>query len=125
MSGSVHINLVVKLETIPAPEFQSKKWISNDKNKQSHFSICRSSGWQLLFLPIRVLQPYQMREEVQRSKRLDSCLIYGRGQTELLIQAREEIVRALKVNSQDYLALKELARCQMAEGYINSRNVAE
>ncbi|BBI99900.1 hypothetical protein FGKAn22_15930 [Ferrigenium kumadai] len=45
------------------------------------------------------------------------------GETSILIQAREKLVHALKVDPQDYLALKELARSQIAEGYINNRNV--
>jgi len=45
------------------------------------------------------------------------------GQPSLLIKARKELEHALSVDHNDYQALKQLARCQMDEGYINSQNV--
>lgn len=77
-------------------------------------AIFISSCWGAAILPDEGGSP-----EVKEARELlDS---WG-GLTSTLVQAREKLAHALKVNSQDYLALKELARCQMAEGYINSRN---
>jgi tetratricopeptide (TPR) repeat protein len=43
------------------------------------------------------------------------------GQSQILDQAREKLARVLEAAPQNYLALKEMSRYQIAAGYINSR----
>jgi Tfp pilus assembly protein PilF len=62
----------------------------------------------------------QSKQDVKAAgELLDSW--HGEGQ--LLDQAQQKLTDALKLDPQNYFALKELARFQIMAGYINSRNV--
>lgn len=63
-------------------------------------------------------QPVALNPDVKEAREL---LDSWNGQGNALGDANTRLLRALKANPDDYLALKELARYQIKSGYINSR----